>query len=480
MVHAIYILFFTIAVPLAHLALGIGLDRAVGNPLSGQPTWSIGVGGVLAASGLVLILASIAWLGRIGRGLPISSSPPHHLVTGGPYNWSRHTIYLGAVLTFLGVSLLLGSFWNAVLAGPLLGFFYFTYACGVEEPVLLSRFGEQYRAYQEKTALVVEFPLRRHSYSLISGALTRLSAAINRPKISGRGNHIFFWGYGIWTGVGVALGLTVMEYVLIAQDLPARAAVWAVVVVTVIALFGARMMQRTEVAAAGSRGFGHTLWRAGFVSWGALAGLLVVLPLMAWIAQVSPFLLLDVTLPSLMVAHLFGGVGCALYGCCYGKETATGARLCYEHPALKVVHEGSPHSYGLRPVQLISALGGAVTTALVFGLWYWLPLPARVPCSLAAAMFGLFRLGEEWLRPQSVLLWGVVSPSQLAALALTLFGLTNLALIPPGGGSLYYAALSEVAAKPVFQQTHPLLLVTLGLMTTFLLGYHRRAMGKWT
>lgn len=479
MVHAIYVLIFAIAVPLVHLALGATMDQAVGNPLSGQPSWSIGVGSVLAASGLVLILASIAWLGRIGRGLPISSSPPRRLVTAGPYHWSRHPIYLGAVLAFLGGSLLLGSFWNAVLAGPLLGFFYFTYACGVEEPILLSRFGEQYRTYQEKTALVVEFPLRRHSYKLITGALTLLSAAINRPKISRMGDHIFFWGYGIWTGVGATLGLTAMEYVLLVQGLPVPKAAWTVAAVATAGLLGSRMMWRTGVAVRNGVEFGHTAGTVGFVSWGVLAGLLIVLPLLALATGQSAYLLFDATLPALMIAHIFSRTGCAFYGCCYGKETTTRLRLCYQHPALKAVREKKVHPEALRPVQLISALYGGVIAALVFGLWCRLPLPVGLPAALTAAMYGLFRLGEEWLRSQSVLLWELVSPAQLAALALALLGLGHLASIPPGGGSATYAALGEVAFAPVLQQIHPLLLAASGLITAFVLSYHYRAIGRW-
>ncbi len=476
---AVYVAVFAIAVPLTHFVLGRTVDRAAGNPLITSPDWLQAAGGGLTAAGLALIVASIAWLYILGRGLPLSSSPPPHLVTSGPYTISRHPIYLGALLAFLGASLLLSSFWCTVVAGPLLGFFYFTYACGIEEPVLLSRFGHEYREYQERTALFVEFPFRNHLYRLVCRALERLSRSINRPKIIRRGNHLFFWGYGIWVGAGVALGLSVMEFVLIAQGLPASDAALAVVVVTAVGLLGARVSWRTGVTVRDGGGFSCSAWKAGFVSWGVLAGLLVVLPLLAWRIKASPYLLFDVVFPSLMVTNTLGRIGCAFYGCCYGKETATGARLRYEHPELKSVREGRVRAEALRPVQLISALNGAVIAALVFGLWFWLPLPLTVPAAMAAVMYGFFRLGEEWLRSQSVVLWGIVSPAQLFALALALLGLTYLSLIPAGGGPLTYHALRDVSAASTLQQIHPFLLAASGLVTTLALSYHYGAVGRW-
>ena len=474
-----YIAIFALGAPLFFLIFGKAADRSIGNFFSSPSLVQQMAGGVLAIAGLALIIISIVLLYTIGRGLPISSSPPAELVTTGPYSISRHPIYLGAMLAFAGTSMMIGSFWCTLLAAPLLGFFYFTYAAGIEEPLLHSRYGQRYSDYQNRTALSFEFPLRQRLYRIISSLLEKLSGMINRPKIVRRGNFILFWGYGIWLAVGVISGLAVMEVVLISLGRPASDAAWLVTVIMVSGLAGSRLMWRTGFAVHHGLGFTRSAWKVGYVSWGVLTGYLIGLPLLAWKLSVSPYLLFDVAFPSLMIVHSFGRIGCVFYGCCYGKETTSGARIRYEHPDLKAVREGSVNPESLRPAQLISALNGALIATLVFGIWYSIPLPMGVPAALAAVTYGLLRIGEEWLRTQKRVMWGFVSPAQLVALLLFLVGVGHLMWIPIGGEHIVHPALSEVFDISVTVQIHLLLLIVCSVISFFASSYHYRAVGRW-
>jgi phosphatidylglycerol:prolipoprotein diacylglycerol transferase len=388
-------------------------------------------------------------------------------------------MYLGTTLAFSGTTLAGGSFWGTVLAGPLLGVFYFSYACGVEEPALLSRFGVEYRAYQARTALFVAFPLRHQVRNCASRLLDRLSTRINRPRMLRHREHILFWEYGMWPGIGVALGLAAMESVLMVQGLPAKQAAWIVVVVTIAGLTGTRMLWRLAAAVRDKVRFGRTAGQVGFVSWGALVGLLLMTPVFVRITGRSPYLCFDAVFPALMVAHVFGRIGCMFYGCCYGKETVTSIRLQYRHPALKAVRERRVHPEALRPVQLYSALYGGLTAALVYGIWYIRPLPIGVPAALSAILYGFCRLSEEWLRVQRVQLWAGISPAQMVALGLAAVGLIHLGLMLPGSSEAGYTALGAVRAGAVLQQIHPVLLAASGLLTAFVFSYHYRMVGQW-
>lgn len=474
-----YIAFFALGAPLLYLVLGKAADRSIGNFFSPLPLVLQMAGGVLAIAGLALIIISIILLYTIGRGLPISSSPPVELVTAGPYSMSRHPIYLGAMVTFAGTSMMIGSFWCTMLAAPLLGFFYFTYAAGIEEPILHSRYGQRYSAYQNRTALSFEFPLRLRLYRIVSSLLEKLSGVINRPKILRRGNFIFFWGYGIWLAAGAISGLAVIEVVLISLGRPAGDAAWVVAIVMVCGLAGARLMWRTGITVHHGIGFTRSAWKVGYVSWGVLTGYLIGLPLLAWKLNVSPYLFFDVAFPSLMITHSFGRIGCLFYGCCYGKETTSGARIRYTHPDLKAVREDRVNPESLKPVQLISALNGALIAALVFGIWYSIPLPMGVPAALAAATYGLLRIGEEWLRTQHKVMWGFVSPSQFVALLLVLVGVGHLLWIPIGGEHIVHPALSEVLDVSVIAQMHLLLLIVCSVIALFAGSYHYSAVGRW-
>lgn len=473
-----YVLVFAVAAPLFHLAAGLALDHAVGNPFS-QPTPQLmAVGGILSVAGLVWIVTGTVWLHR-ASGLPLSSSPARHLVTRGPYRWARHPIYLGATLAFTGTALALGSFWGSVLAGPLLGVFYFSYASGVEEPALLARFGVEYRGYQGRTPLFSEFPFRRQVKNAVSQLLDRLSTIINQPRILRQREHILFWGYGIWPGIGVALGLAAMEYVLIVQGVRTQHAAWIVAVVAIAGLTGTRMTWRVAAAVRDRVPLGRTAGNVGFVSWGVLVGLVLMAPVFVWITRRSPYLFFDAAFPALMIAHFFGRIGCTFYGCCYGKETVSPIRLQYRHPALKAVREQRVNPQALCPVQLLSALYGGLTAALVLGVWYVRPLPVGVPAALSAILYGSCRLSEEWLRVQSVQLWAVVPLAQIVALGLAAIGLIQLGLTLPSGGNVGHAALAAVSAGAALGQIHLLLLVGSGLLTTLVFSYHYRAVGRW-
>jgi 1-acyl-sn-glycerol-3-phosphate acyltransferase len=88
-------------------------------------------------------------LRRYGLGLPISHLPPTHLVDRGPYCFTRHPIYLGYFLTFLGIAVILRSTPMLVISLPVLlaGIGIYTI---IEEKSLLRRHGETFRRYRRE------------------------------------------------------------------------------------------------------------------------------------------------------------------------------------------------------------------------------------------------------------------------------------------------------------------------------------------
>lgn len=72
----------------------------------------------------------------------------HKLVTWGPYRYVRHPSYLAYCILFLGLPLT----WLNLFAVPcLIGVPGYYNLVGNEEKILVERFGEEYRKYQEKT-----------------------------------------------------------------------------------------------------------------------------------------------------------------------------------------------------------------------------------------------------------------------------------------------------------------------------------------
>jgi protein-S-isoprenylcysteine O-methyltransferase Ste14 len=81
----------------------------------------LGLMGMVLAGGLVFwTILTNAYLGRMVR---IQRDRGHQVVTGGPYHYVRHPMYVGIILLFPGMALFLGSWWAlvpAILIGVLM------------------------------------------------------------------------------------------------------------------------------------------------------------------------------------------------------------------------------------------------------------------------------------------------------------------------------------------------------------------------
>ena len=93
------------------------------------------------------------WVGalrtRKGGGGPGISVPPESIVTDGPYRWIRNPMYLGHLLFFAGLALLLQSWIGAaVLAFHAV---WFDGRVRADERHLAALFGEPYREYLRRS-----------------------------------------------------------------------------------------------------------------------------------------------------------------------------------------------------------------------------------------------------------------------------------------------------------------------------------------
>jgi protein-S-isoprenylcysteine O-methyltransferase Ste14 len=88
----------------------------------GRAQWSqmpaalqvLGLVGIVLAAGLIFwTILTNAYLGRMVR---IQEDRGHQVVTGGPYRYVRHPMYVGIILLFPCMALFLGSWWALVPA----------------------------------------------------------------------------------------------------------------------------------------------------------------------------------------------------------------------------------------------------------------------------------------------------------------------------------------------------------------------------
>jgi protein-S-isoprenylcysteine O-methyltransferase Ste14 len=135
-----------IAAAFGAIVLAFG-DRFIGVGLF--PGWVQYTGLGLMAAGVVLRQWAVLLLGR-HYSVVVAIEDDHQLVASGPYRWLRHPSYTGGLLAVVGLHLAIGSWWTLVVAAAAL-MPAFVYRIQVEERALLAAFGEEYRAYRQRT-----------------------------------------------------------------------------------------------------------------------------------------------------------------------------------------------------------------------------------------------------------------------------------------------------------------------------------------
>ena len=118
-------------------------------PLPAWVRW-MGVGVIAAACGLLV------WTFRcLGKNLTdtVVTRQQHSLVNHGPYRWVRHPFYDSAALLMVAVSLIAAN-WFFFVTGVVM-FVLLIVRTRTEEENLVARFGDNYRAYMERTGRFV-------------------------------------------------------------------------------------------------------------------------------------------------------------------------------------------------------------------------------------------------------------------------------------------------------------------------------------
>jgi len=112
------------------------------------------VGSVLFSVGVVMRLVGKRTLGR-HYSYGLRALPNHKLIKHGIYRHVRHPISLAAVIYSTGIPLVLSSFYGFfVMLGliPLI-----LYRIKIEENMLISKFGDEYREYMKRTKKLIPF-----------------------------------------------------------------------------------------------------------------------------------------------------------------------------------------------------------------------------------------------------------------------------------------------------------------------------------
>jgi len=398
-----------ILVPVLHGMLGLSLDRIAGNHFAWNPGLCRAFGAIFTGAGVLFLFGSVLQMILIGRGFPISPLPPSKLVTDGLYSLSRHPIYFGASLTFLGAALLFPSFWMTILCWPMYTLFFAAYARMVEEPVLEARFGEEYIQYRTRVPLIYPIPkirwLVKSSISMANG----LNAWVNHPTILSFRcrDTTYFLEYGIIASTGLVAGMLVF--------------------VTLLLLLNPNTIEAVA----------------------------------------------DIAVVALIAARSFFIFAAAFTSAAHGKTTDSEVCVIYAHDAHRTAKKSSMLHRPLFPVQVWSAVSDLLIVQLLLLLWSTSILPYGYPLILAAVAYNWIRFSEDWFHYHRLLAIGPLSWQQIFNIVIIVAGTIYMFWYPVDYGSSYArlldyyprpdltwitlgaALLAWLLAIPVFSYTRP-------------------------
>jgi protein-S-isoprenylcysteine O-methyltransferase Ste14 len=120
--------------------IGTSARHPLGHPAYGAPMLCLGT---------VLLLWCVREFYRAGRGTLAPWDPPTHLVTSGPYRFSRNPMYLGVEVILVGWCTLWGSR-TLLLYTLLVMIAVYLRVRLAEEPWARRRFGAEWEAYEAK------------------------------------------------------------------------------------------------------------------------------------------------------------------------------------------------------------------------------------------------------------------------------------------------------------------------------------------
>ena len=111
-----------------------------------QLTKIVGVGLLMIA--LFFLLRSLRQF-VLSKNTLVTIMPANSLQTNGIYNITRNPMYLGLAIVYLGITCLIGNWWNIILC-PFLLLIIQQYMITREEKYLERRFGQVYLDYKSK------------------------------------------------------------------------------------------------------------------------------------------------------------------------------------------------------------------------------------------------------------------------------------------------------------------------------------------
>jgi phosphatidylglycerol:prolipoprotein diacylglycerol transferase len=218
------------------------------------------------------------------------------------------------------------------------------------------------------------------------------------------------------------------------------------------------------------------LRNVGFVSWGALTGLIFFSCVFAGLCGYPVLVITDAMLRGIFVAYAIGRIGCLTYGCCYGVYSRKHG-INYENPDSKVVREKGERRALRHPTQVYSLLEGTLLFVLLNAM-ACASLPVGFVTATAFLLYPIGRTFIEFFRDRKRLAHGTLTEGHIACLCMFLVGWLLLFFIPQSRIDMYSPKAWTLSAFVESLSLVPIVLVVSAIIF-FVVSFHWKRVGTW-
>ena len=235
------------------------------------------------------------------------------------------------------------------------------------------------------------------------------------------GHNILFPLYNLFIGIGIVFGLIYLDRQcnsLKIKFLTDRNLHISLIISIILGFLGAKIF---DLIYLGNNINLHNLYIGGTTFMGGVITAGIVFVLINSLLKTNNLFAFNLVVPSLMIAHIFGRIGCFLGGCCYGNPTNLFFGVKYPETAPASVHFGS--SIYSHPTQLYESFFLIVCFIVIekYSLF-------KNKIFVYLIGYGTFRFFIEFIRAdeRGQILTELISPSQITSILFVLFGIISI------------------------------------------------------
>jgi phosphatidylglycerol:prolipoprotein diacylglycerol transferase len=231
------------------------------------------------------------------------------------------------------------------------------------------------------------------------------------------GNSIIIPMYNLMIGIGIMFGILILDYQINNKNITHKKEISlyiGIIISMIIGFFGAKVFDLIYMKQKFS--FNNVL-NSGMTYYGGFVCGIIVYIVYNIIRKENILYTINIVIPSVILVHAFGRIGCFLGGCCFGQPTRSFLGVIFPCDSIPFKYYG--HSVSIYPTQLFESI---FLFVLFFMTLKFIPL--RLNLTIYLLFYGVFRFFIEYLRGDNrgILFTNLLSPSQFISIIFVLLG----------------------------------------------------------